>query len=198
MKQIDVKFSPQMIQLLQQIIGAEFIKFRTDPFVFSNSVFERIGIFTNQKVLLLENALHVVDYYGADEDICLLGIKEVPESDIISALENVKQVDTMIHRKIKEIQIVNEEQIMYENKMKIYDVHFTRGLNFILTDDHEIAFEKTNPFVETIAISQGSHLVSGFISLSSTLEDVEPPYSMEGYRTIERITSSGISHEKIK
>ena len=44
--------------------------------------------------------------------------------------------------RVKEIQIVNEHQKLYEDEVQTYDVWLTRGIVFVLEDGLEIALEK--------------------------------------------------------
>lgn len=185
MTHIDICFSNKIMDCLCRMIGLNFVKFRADPFVFSNSVFERVGIYTSDRVYLLKNTLHTIDYFGSQEDICGLEWYEVTETEIHSGLENTTQVDTLINRTIKEIHVVQEEQTLVRDLASIYELCFTRGILFIMDDGYEISFEMTNPFVETIAIRRGRNLIDGYTPIRSDDNDWPDGCKLKTNRTID-------------
>ena len=168
-----------MNSLLRTMIGETFIKFKSDPFVFSNNVFECVGLYIGSRVFMLQNSLMLLDYYGSEEEICVLKLLAAESSDLKSAFLSVNQIDNYINRGVKKIQLVQEHKVLSKNEEIEYDIHLTRGLIFCFDDDLEIAFEKTNPFIGNIAISRGYDLLKGF-----TPEENDKTPDMNGYGLI--------------
>lgn len=163
----EYQFNETMITLLKQQVGKQFIKCKHDPFDFINSVYQVVGIYTDQNIIQIKNEIHPINYYGAVEDICFLEICSANDNDIKSALEDVEQLSIPIDGIIKEIHVVNERHKLFENNVPTYDTTITRGLIFILEDDREISFEMQDPFSEMITICRGVDLINKFSSTDS-------------------------------
>lgn len=187
MIKIDKRFPTKATSLLKKTIGQQFIKYKCDPFTFNNCVFERLGLYFEKDILLLLNEVHVVDYYGTPEDICLLEIFEAEDEDIKSGLEDTEQVSIPVNGILKKITLVQERQSLFKNNIQTYEVLITRGLILHTDDGREIAFVKTNPFVEEIAIIRGNNLIDEFPSVDSIKEGFKEEYSLEAERYAEVI-----------
>lgn len=167
MKTIDMRFNPN---IFEQMIGKTFYKYRSDEFVFNNSVTGTAGIFVDEKVYEFRNEQKTVDYFGNQDDYAVFEISTSSENKIKSFFDNTKQIDTPINQIIKKITIINENQQLFENKIKTYDVWLTRGVIFDL-GDREVAFRKdTCPFSEEIEIYRGYDLISKFPQNSDFLD----------------------------
>ena len=178
---VDIGFSQKMLALLQSLIGTRLIKVRCDPFTFNNWVYQRVGVFTDAGNVLLKNEIHPVDYFGSEEDICYFEIFSL-DGAMSSGLKNIEQIDIPFDAKISEIQILDEKQILSEHGTKTYQIVLVRGISFILEDGREIAFEKTDPFSEEIAISRGHDLISKFRPSDASDEEWDEGMEMEVIR----------------
>ena len=159
MKTIDMRFDSNVFK---QMIGKTFNKYRSDEFVFNNSVTGVVGIFVDEKVYEFRNEQKSVDYFGNQDDYAVFDISASSKSKIKSFFDNTKQIDTPINQIIKKITIINENQQIFENGTQTYNVWLTRGVIFDL-GDREIAFKKdTCPFSEEIEIYRGYDLISKF------------------------------------
>lgn len=88
MKKIDLRFSETVMNDIKSIIGKEMIKYKCDPFEFSTSVYGIVGVEFEGTTYAISNLIEVMDYYGEQEDIAVLKIKQVPFSEIQSLIQN--------------------------------------------------------------------------------------------------------------
>lgn len=98
MKTIDMRFDSN---IFKQMTGQTFNKYRSDEFVFNNSVTGIIGIFVDEKVYEFRNEQKSVDYFGEQDDYAVFGIKECYENEIKSFFDDTEQIDTPINQIIK-------------------------------------------------------------------------------------------------
>ena len=187
MNKINLQFDKTMIDMIKSMIGKNLIKYRCDPFIFSNSVHLNVGIYIEDKVYLLSNKEEVVDYFGAKEDIGILKIKECKDSEVKSGLVGVEQIDNPINTTIKEIHIINENQKLFQNEILTYDFDLTRGLIFVLSDDREISFEKWGPFGEEILLNRGHNLLNKFEAIDDSNPEGDPNDVFKTTRSIIKI-----------
>lgn len=167
MKTIDMRFDSTVFE---QMIGKTFHKYRSDEFVFNNSVTGTVGIFVDEKVYKFRNEQKTVDYFGEQDDYAVFEISTSSENEIKSFFDNTKQIDTPINQIIKKITIINENQQLFKNGIQAYNVWLTRGVIFDL-GDREVAFKKdTCPFSEEIEIYRGYDLISKFPQNNDFLE----------------------------
>ena len=108
--------------IFKQMIGQTFKKYRSDEFVFNNSVTGIIGIFVDEKVYEFRNEQKSVDYFGEQDDYAVFGITECSENEIKSFFDDTEQIDTPINQIIKKITIINENQQIFENGTQTYNV----------------------------------------------------------------------------
>lgn len=185
MTSIDIAFTRSEIHMFQSMVGNEFIKFRSNPYTHFNRTWETIGIFTDKSIYRLQNSLDVIDYFGAPEDVCAMHCFSAKECDIESGLVGVKLIDTPVHHKIQEIQIINEcQMMMYKNAQLCYELRLPRGIIFLLDNDTELSFDKIDTFVELIGINMGHNTLSKFWSLADIVEPFDPPFTAEASRTM--------------
>ncbi len=175
----DVRFTDQMIQSMQAMIGRKMIKYKCDPFVYSPAVFGIVGVVTDNGSYAITNTIEVMDHFGSSEDVAIFRFEERPEAEIKSLVDDVKMVDISVGRIIKEIHIVNEHQKLYEKNEQTYDVWLTRGIIFVMDDNLEIAFEKNVWFSEMITVDRGNHLIEKFAPTSEFADDWDMPYHGE-------------------
>ena len=143
-------------------VGKELKKYKCDPFTFGNQVYQIAGLFIGDNSYKLTNCIEVVDYFGADEDICFLNLCRCKEEEIVSGLKDEKQIEIYIHRKINRIELLKEHQYLKDLNGKEFSYDFIRGFSIILEDNYELAFEKIDPFSEEIAITRGESLIDKF------------------------------------
>lgn len=179
MKRIDVRFDDTMICHLRAMIGKTFLKYKCDPFIITSSAFGIVGIVTEQGSFAITNTIHVLDYFGADEDVAVLELCPLPETEMRSMLKGVMMTDHAIGRQIIEIRVINENKRLFEQGKQIYDVCLTRGLIFVLTDGYEVAFEKQTWFSEMMSIHEGHNLIDKFVPTSEFCKDWDPRYRAE-------------------
>ena len=158
------------------------VKYRADPFLYSNSVYGIVGIFVDDKAYAFTNRVAVLDYYGADDDVAVFKVKEVDRQQIQSLITGQEMVDTPVDSIISEISVVNEHQLLFEKDTQIYDVWLTRGIIFKFDDGHELSLEKEVWFSEDISIQRGYHLGENFTSTAEFAENWESPYRGECIR----------------
>ncbi|MGN1394567.1 MAG: hypothetical protein ACI4V7_11165 [Succinivibrionaceae bacterium] len=153
MIKIDFRFDQNYIK---QLVGKYFLKYRCDELIFTNSVAQFVELYISDKVFSLENLQELTDYFGYNTDVAILKFIEKKEQCVYE-----KQVDNFVHKKIKQVKIVNENQKMYIRNKIEYDIFFTRAIIFILDDLEEICFEKdTLFFSEEIIVNRGHNLIN--------------------------------------
>lgn len=182
---INKKITADMATLLKGLIGTEFVSFTAENFHFDNTVFGQVKISGSQSIVFINAVLQVVDYYGAPEDVCILDVSTEPSISDDKYFDGL--TTTPIHRNIKEIHVVQEQQELFEHNKKIYNVEITRGIVFVMEDGYEVAFEKTSPFTELIAISRGKDLIQGFTPIDRIAEGFTNECTMTVTRSIDVI-----------
>lgn len=157
MKVVDMRLDGKVFK---QMVGVVFEKYRCDEFKFTNTVTGVVGLFVGNNVFQLVNEVTDCDYFGSNDECAVWSIKEVDGEQIRSALENGKQIDTLVKNRIDKILLVNEKQIMFEDGVETYNVWVTRAMIFVC-GNKEIAFIKDEvPFSEEIEILRGHDLLS--------------------------------------
>ena len=116
------------ITILNNIIGKKLIKYKCDPFVFTNSVYSIVGIYTDDTTYCVTNKIQPIDYFGANEDVGIFNIEESNEENIKSALVDTTQIETIVNEKIESIQVIEEHQKLFNAQTLEYDIHFTRAI----------------------------------------------------------------------
>lgn len=160
MEQIDVRFDASTINLMQSLVGSRLIKYRSDPFIFSPSVFGIVGIVTDQASVAFTNLIKVMDYYGALEDVAVFQAELRDGEDFQSMMVGGVMIDTFINSRILAIDIVNEHQKLFKDEIQTYDVWTIRGVIFKLEDSLEFSLEKNVWFSEMITIKKGYNLIN--------------------------------------
>ena len=183
MKSIDIRFTDQMVAILQSMVGRKFLRYKSDPFDYTPSSFGIVGIITEDNSYAFTNTIEVLDYYGADEDVAVFRLEERPEDQIESLLQDTKMNKIPINRIIKEIHIVNEHQKLFEGEEQTYDVWVTRGIIFIMDDGLEVSLEKNVWVSEMITGDRGENLYEKFEPTSEFTENWEAPEHAECERS---------------
>jgi hypothetical protein len=184
MKRIDIRFNQKEINLIKDMIGSTLVKYKCDPFEFSTAVYGIVGIFTDKSSYAFTNAIQVMDYYGTDEDVAVFRLEERIGSEIKSLISENTMIELPINKTIKEIDIINEHQKVFECNKQTYDVWLTRGIIFILEDGTEVSLEKNIWFSEMITVDRGENLLNKFAPVDEFSEDWEGNFRGECSRDI--------------
>ena len=176
MVKIDITFDEKTMNIFQNFIGKKFEKYKSDPFVYSPSVYGIVGLYIDKSVYKLTNFTEVMDYYGAKEDVAIFKFENSIDEEIKTFIINGKMIETSLDNTISKIQIVNENQKTFYKGEQDYDVWVTRGIIFFFADGLELSFEKPVWFSEEIYIDKGYNLISRF-----TPEDEFPKHWENGY-----------------
>lgn len=163
MKSIDIRFNNVQKEMLAQCKNKRFMKYKADPFKYTNTVYNRIGLFISNKTYQIRNEIETQDYFGNEEDVAKFFFEEIAKDDIRSGLENTQQIDTMIDSRIVGIYLIQENQKLMENKGNTYEVNLTRAIVFE-TEDREYAFIKDVWFSEEIEIIRGNDLTQKLLT----------------------------------
>ncbi len=76
----------------------------------TNSVYQIVGLYIDDKVFSLENKFQPHDYFGTTEDIAVFNLNKTVDADIRSGLREVEMSDNLINKGIATICIVNENK----------------------------------------------------------------------------------------
>lgn len=168
MKIMDMRFDKK---LFKGLIGQVFHKYKCDPFVYTPSVTQIVGVYIGNQVYQMTNIQESLDYFGEQEDISVCRFEESVDGRIQSAFTDVRQTDRKVEGTIDKIVLVNEHQQISGNDMQPYDVWLTRGIVFYVSG-REISFEKQNvPFSEEIIIRTGYDLIEQFGDVKAFSEE---------------------------
>ena len=180
MKVIDNRFNSQIMDMISKMPGAVFHKYKSDPFVFTASVYGIVGLYIGNKTYRISNFVQPTDFYGKKEDVAMFLIDESTESEIKSCMDDGELIDTPVDSVIKKITVVNEHQQLFNQGIQTYDVYVTRAIIFEMEDGGEVSFEKDIWFSEEINIRRGHDLIGKLSSTDSFAENWE---GIEGYDT---------------
>lgn len=176
------------VNIFKNMIGRKFIKYRCDPFVYTNTVTAIIGLYIDKKIYKLVNEQEYTRYFNTKDDIAVWNIFEVEDSEIHSYFSNIKQIDTPINETINKITLVNEFQSVKINGT-CYNLWVTRSIIFNL-ENKDICFEKDpTSFSEEIEIKRGHNLIKDYPKrndyfLGEWIEGISPSIKTE-FITIE-------------
>ncbi len=188
MKSIDVRFNQEEISLIKNMVGTTLTKYKCDPFEFSTAVYGIVGICTDKSAYAFTNTVQVMDYYGANEDVAVFRLEKRFDSEIQSLISENTMIELPVKKIIKEIDVINEHQKVFENGNQTYDVWLTRGIIFKLEDNTEISLEKNVWFSEMITVDKGENLLSKFTPASEFSEDWEGDLRGECSRDLVRFS----------
>ena len=181
MKTIDMRFNADLIH---SWIGEKFNKYKCDPFEFTNSVTQIVGLYIGNKVFALTNVQEEVDYFGVTDDMAVSKLLISDDTEIKSAFSDVEMISTPVDAEITSVKIVNEQQKMSINGEPLYEVWLTRAIIFE-AGGREISFEKdTVPFSEEITIQRGYKLIEKISNNDDFLEGWDEEYSPECNREV--------------
>ncbi len=170
-------FSNNAINILQNMIGKTFDKYKCDTFINSPMVYGIIGIYIEGKAFKLTSLLKEVNRFLTQDEVAQFEIKEVANDEIKTFMVDGEMIETPVKSKIKSISIVNDFQTI-DYQEKLYKFSSTVGLIFTLDDSREISFEIGTWFSEMITIQRGYNLIEKFTPTDDFLEEWE---GCEGY-----------------
>ncbi len=181
MKTIDMRFD---LSLIKRWIGKKLIQYKNDPFEFTNSVTQIVGLYIDEDVYSLTNIQETVDYFGTTDDIAIFKLSRSNSNQISSAFKDVEMVNTPVNDVIKSVRIINEQQKISKDGEEGYEVWLTRAIIFAV-GDREISFEKdTVPFSEEIIIQKGYNLTELIADNTGFLDDWDDDIIPECIREI--------------
>ena len=170
--------------IFKDTVGLSFKKYKCNDFLSTNSVYQIVGLYIDNKVFALRNELQPMDYFGTTEDIAVFSLSECFDKNIISGLKNVEMHDNVIAKNITSIRIINENQKIYVYSRLEYDIDLTRAIIFTLSSGEEICFEKDSwIFSEEIVINRGPNLINQITSPDDFYKRIAEEPNMKGELT---------------
>ena len=157
MKVIDIRLKEKEITILQSLIGRELSAIKHDPFNYVNSSSQVVQIETEDGSVYLYSFTEPLDYFGTIEDVAVWTLEEKRYSFV----DQKELVRTPFKTTIRGVEIVQENQRLFERGKQIYDVWLTRGIVFDF-GDRQLSFEKAVWFSEDIYIQRGYDLAKKF------------------------------------
>lgn len=162
--------SKEEMDILGNMIGKTFDKFKCDPFYYSPMAFGVVGIYVGGTAYRLTSLRQYGKHFFADDDIAVFRIAQVDDSEIKTFMDNGELVETPVRSSIVAIDIVNDCQTV-EHMGAIQQFDYTVGIIFHLEDTREISFELRTWFSEMITISKGYRLLDKFKPIDDFLEE---------------------------
>lgn len=170
--------------IFKDTVGRSFKKYKCNDFLSTNSVYQIVGLYIDNKVFALRNELQPTDYFGTNEDIAVFSLSECSDKNIISGLKNVEMHDNVIAKNITSIRIINENKKIYMHSHLEYDIDLTRAIIFTLASGEEICFEKDSwIFSEEIVINRGHNLINEITSPDVFYKRIAEEPNMKGELT---------------
>ena len=170
--------------IFKDTVGMSFKKYKCNDFVFTNSVYQIVGLYIENKIFSLENKLQPHDYFGTTEDIAIFSLNETVDVNVLSGLRDVEMRDNVINKEIANIRIINENKKIYVHSHLEYDIDLTRAIIFTLASGEEICFEKDSwIFSEENVINRGHNLINVIASPNDFYERIAEEPNMRGKLT---------------
>ena len=170
--------------IFKDTVGMSFKKYKCNDFVFTNSVYQIVGLYIENKIFSLENKLQPHDYFGTTEDIAIFSLNETVDVNVLSGLRDVEMRDNVINKEIANIRIINENKKIYVHSHLEYDIDLTRAIIFTLASGEEICFEKDSwIFSEEIVINKGRNLMNMITSPDDFYKRIAEEPNMRGKLT---------------
>ena len=174
MKKINIAFAHKQHLMLAQMVGKNFHKIAFDKIISDDYYYGIIGLYIGDKIYKLSNFIEVLDYYGMPEDVAVLKLNSVDDSEIISPIKNRNMDDIAVNKIINKIELVDENQKLYQGNDLKYDNWLTRGIIFHFDDGTELSLEKGIWFSENIYFKQGHDLINNFADLEEFNDNWKP------------------------
>lgn len=62
--------------IFKDTVGLSFKKYKCNDFLSTNSVYQIVGLYIDNKVFALRNELQPIDYFGTTEDVAVFSLSE--------------------------------------------------------------------------------------------------------------------------
>lgn len=164
--------SENEMNILKNMIGKTFNKYKCDPFISSTMVYGIVGIYVDSKPFKITSFLKEVKRFLTTDEVAQLRITETTDNSIKTFMDDGKMIETPVNNKIKSIFVVNDFQTI-KHDGKNYDFSSTVGVIFVLEDSYEISFEIGTWFSEMITIQRGYNLIEKFTKTDNFIEEWE-------------------------
>ena len=187
MKYVDICFNEKEISCIRDMIGTILIKYKCDPFEYSTAVYGIVGIYTDKASYTFTNLIQTMDYYGANEDVAVFRVDKCSALEIKSFITGNTMIEVPVNKIIKDVDIINEHQKVFEHGNQAYDIWLTRGIVFKFEDSTELSLEKNIWFSEMITVDKGEQLLSRFTPVEEFAEDWEGDFCGECTREVVKI-----------
>lgn len=163
---IDKRLTHKEMEHLQRFIGQMMISVKHDEFHFVNASSQVVGLETEGGMTFLYSFTEPLDYYGSIEDVAVWELSDVEYKFI----KEKNFMSSPVNERIKEIQVIQEHQRLFEGGRQTYDVWVTRGIIFDF-GEHQYSFEKPVWFSTDIYIRKGYDLIGKFASTNQFIND---------------------------
>lgn len=169
---ISTIISEKEMNILKNMIGKTFNKYKCDQFVNSPMVYGIVGIYVDGKPFKLTSLLKQVKRFLTIDEVAQFRITETADDNINTFMDEGKMIETPVNNKIKSISVVNDFQTVKHNGQN-HEFSSTVGFIFMFEDSHEISFEIGTWFSEMITIRRGYDLIEKFTKTDDFLEEWE-------------------------
>ncbi len=150
----DTRMGAEEINLLAEMVGEKFEKYRCDEFVFSPAVYQIVGLYVGGKVFALLNETRELDYFGDVDDVAAISVREAVDDEIKSHVVGGELVETPVDQAIEDVVIVTDTEFMSKDGEDLYRYDFTAAIAFVLPD-RQIVFERDCWFSEDFLVYRG-------------------------------------------
>lgn len=184
----DYRLKEDEIKVLFEMKGKIFDSFFADS-AFGCTKSIRNALFSvDNNFYCFENKLASLDYYGTEsEDVAIFSLM-VAKEDLLNKEKNFpRTTEIPIKQQIKDIEIITEDQKVYENEVLKYETNLTRGVIFYFDDGYELSFEKDIWFSEIIKIQRGYNLIEKFTPTAEFEEDWASNFRANCTRIVEKL-----------
>lgn len=165
-------FSEQELNILKDMIGKRFEKFKCDPFIYSPMVYGIVGLYVEGIAYRLTSLFQIINRFFSTDDMAVLCIEKTTDTEIKTFMDEGELIDTPVSSKIVSIDVITDHQFLeHEGVTKSLD--YSIGIIFHLEDSLEISFEIKTWFSEMITIEKGYNLIEKFKSIDDFLEEWE-------------------------
>ncbi len=168
--EIDISITEKTLSILRNMIGKKFKKFRSDPFIFSPSVFGIVGIFIDGKSYSITSLLEEKNRFFEQTEVAVLKIVETEDKNIVSKMDGGAMVETPVMDTIQSISVVNDIECVTHNEDKRV-FKSSKGIIFHMKSGNEISFEIGTWFSEFITIMKGYDLIQKFTPIGEFIDE---------------------------
>ena len=139
---VNICLSANEIDILKNLKGKRLVKYRHDPLdkFEGETVYGRIELFFNNTIILISYDYEPFPLFGSpDDEHPKFSISKIEESEAISALKDVMQIDVRYNKIISEIILVEDfVNIIWDNKQDSFKLVKAIILKF---DNEEIVIQ---------------------------------------------------------